>query len=132
MHDTQGAAAPPPSELQENLKALLEQYESADAGFEALGKELGAAATGEDPGERGRAAFERRIDEIRKAVCGSERIRLYCSDSNYADSTAIAALVAGALIASHFSGLNVLLVACICVRLGLRNLCQRHWGAADE
>lgn len=109
------------------LEELMATHIDAESVFAALGRELGAAATGEDPEERGRSAFNRRIDEIRASVCPNKQVHKYCSDPNYADMTSAAALVAGALIASNFSGLNVLLVACLCTRLGLRNLCEDYW-----
>ena len=113
------------------LEELLATHASAESGYAALGRELGASATGEDPEERGRAAFQRRLIEIQASVCASDRVRQYCSDPNYADATSVAALVAGALVASHFSGLNVLLVACVCARLGLRNICQAAWDSGE-
>ena len=131
MSETNDTATLSP-ELLDELKAAMGANDSAEAGFEALGRELGAAATGEDPEERGRVAFQRRLDDIRAAVCGSQKVRNYCMDNNYADATTVAALVAGTLIAGHFSGLNVILVACICARLGLRNLCQREWATMHE
>ena len=131
MNEPRNNDALSPSDWAE-LEILMATHADAESGFMALGRELGAAATGEDPEERGCSAFHRRIDEIRASVCTNTKVRKYCSDPNYADMTTAAALVAGALIASNFSGLNVLLVSCICTRLGLRNLCHKAWISDGE
>ena len=109
------------------LEDLLGDITSPSAGFILLGRELGASATGEDPEKRGRMAFNRRLSDLRTRLCENKHIKLYCSDANYADATSVAALIAGSLIASNFTGMNVLLVSCIAARLGLRNLCDQKW-----
>ena len=120
------------NQREKEIAALLAASPELDQLYAELGRELGASATGEDPGERGKSAYRRRLMDIRTAVCNNEQIRQYCSNPNYSDATTAASLVAGALVASQFSGLNVILVACISARLGLRTVCQAEWATSSK
>ncbi|HWE02907.1 MAG TPA: hypothetical protein VG326_10910 [Tepidisphaeraceae bacterium] len=109
------------------IKATLATYPDVEELYAALGRELGASATGEDPATRGENAFRRILPDIRPIVCGNEHLRRYCSDADYSDATSVAGMIAGTLVAAHFSGLNVVLCACIIARMGLRTLCAEAW-----
>lgn len=129
--------AQPPVPYAENLRPpVIDELVDLVAGapdesalFKALGESLGASATGDDPEERGRAVFRRRLGEIRLTVCGNATLKAYWTNPNVSDMTSIATSIAGALVASHFAGLNVVLVAALVARMGFRSLCS---GATDD
>ena len=131
MAEHSGVPEPGSSEWKA-IEAALAEHPSAESAFAALGRELGASATGEAPEEVGRETFERRLGEIRRAVCNDPRVRSYCASSDYADVTSLGGLIFGALTASAFEGLNLFLVVCICVRLGLRQLCDKVWSSEEQ
>ncbi len=125
MHDNTGPFAQLVSETDRaELQRILDAGMDEAQLMRALGETLGAEAIGDDPEERGRAVFRRRLEEIRGVICGNEVLRSYWSNPNVSDATSIAVSVAGAFVASSFSGINVVLVAALVTRIGLRSICK--------
>jgi len=111
------------SAQRQELSDLLAANPTESTLFHALGAAMGAEAFGDDPEDGGRAVFRRRAQEIRDAVCGNALVRNYCTNPNVSDTTSIAVSITGALVSAHFSGINVVLVAALVTRIGLRSIC---------
>jgi len=121
--------------LDEDVKKEIARLTSKEVTDEYLymeiGMSLGAPATGEPPGDRGKKIVQRRLSEIRQLICSDKKIMAYCSDANVSDTTTIAVAIVGGLTASSFAGLNLVLVGCLVARIGLRTFCEVEWASKN-
>jgi hypothetical protein len=109
------------------LQETLEAYPDAASCLAALGDTLGASATGEDPEELGRQVLSRRMHQLHQDLCGLTPLRDFCSSASVVDSITAGGSILGALIASNFHGINVVIVAAALTRIGLRAICEKVW-----
>jgi hypothetical protein len=109
------------------LQSLVDGQPSEEDLFRAIGRSLGAAASGEPPEERGRNAVRRLLGQVQKGICANAGVRSFCENANVIDSMQVVIAIAGGLVASKFDGVNPLLVACLVARVGVRRLCSGEW-----
>ena len=94
--------------------------------FVLLADNAGLGADEMDKESSGRTFFSRVWRNQKEAICGNNIVKLYIGDPSTSDATTIATQVLGLLIA--VPGINMALIACLAVRIGLRKLC----GAAEK
>ena len=111
----------------EEIAGVLADCATEGELYHRIGLSLGPGAGGEPPEQRGRWALQRRLGDLRNALCENAKLRSYCDSANASDLTATAAAIAGGLIAVHFAGINPILVACLIARIGLRTICAETW-----
>lgn len=71
----------------------------------------------------GKTFFSRIWAQQKERVCASRMVQAYMHDPNTADATDIVTHVLSLLVV--VPGINMLIVACLAVRIGLRALCAR-------
>jgi hypothetical protein len=82
----------------------------------------GLGADNIDREAEGRVIFSRAWHKVRGLVCGQPFVQAYIKNPNVSDATAVAAQLTNLLIV--IPGVNVVIVACLIVRIGLRKLCE--------
>lgn len=104
------------------IEALLASDVSEDELFARLADSAALGADEIRKEEEGKAFFARLWAQQSELVCSNAVVQAYIRDPNASDSTAIAAQLLNLLIV--VPGVNMVLVACLIVRIGLRKLCQ--------
>lgn len=108
-------------EIQQELAALLSKEKSNELLYVALAESAGLGADEIDKPGEGKALFSRLWNRHGDAVCRSHVVQAYLRDPTTADATMIGAQIVNILIA--IEGVNVLIVAALALRIGLRSLC---------
>lgn len=105
--------------------AAIDRYLSDDFTIEALYESLadsaGLAADDINRAEEGKIRFSIIWARYKQRVCTNPVIRAYIRNPSTSDATMIAAQVANILV--NVPGVNIIVIACLGVRIGLRQLC---------
>ena len=113
-----------PSE--ENDLALIGRYLGADFTddqlYELLSDSAGLGADEINRSAEGKARFSVFWARQKRNICALPAVRQYVSNPNISDSTMIAAQIANHLV--NVPGVNVMVIACLALRIGLRALCS--------
>jgi len=106
----------------DRIRELRDQEISTDELWDMLGVSVeGDAATGEDPD--GKGIFNRQILRIKKAICGNQKLMDFLDSPAGSDVTNLVIVLTGALVAAKFYGIDVVAIAFLISRIGVRELC---------
>jgi len=95
---------------------------STDELWDLLGSSVeGEAATGEDPD--GKGVFNRQMLRIKKAVCENKKITDFLDSPQGGDTTNLVIVLTGALSEAKFFGIDIIAIAFLITRIGVRKLC---------
>lgn len=118
-----------PSEVSQERINEAEQLLSRSINelYEDLGKELGERGFPEDLIRAGRTRFHAVVSQCRAAICGSETIRVMCTDRIAGRHGQLVCVVADTIM--HTMGVPVpaMTISTILVLNGLETLCQNDW-----
>lgn len=121
--------ADPPREAE--IERYLDPRLSDDALYAALADSAGLGADELDRSGAGKTMFSRVWRQAADKVCANKMVAAYIRDPTASDATAIAAQIINLLVA--VKGINVVIVACLAMRIGLRKLCvERETITAPE
>jgi hypothetical protein len=113
------------TEIDPDTKAAIGHHLSDDLTLEKLYERLAdSAGLGADEinkAAEGKAFFSRVWNRQKDVVCSHPLIQAYIRNPSVSDGTAIAAQVLNLLVG--IPGLNMVVVASLAVRIGLRQLC---------
>ncbi len=113
------------TEIDPDTKAAIGHHLSdeltLDKLYERLADSAGLGADEINKAAEGKAFFSRVWNRQKDAVCGHPLIQAYIRNPSVSDGTAIAAQVLNLLVG--IPGLNMVVVASLAVRIGLRQLC---------
>lgn len=109
-----------------NIPALLAPTTSIDALYESLADSAGLGADEINKAGAGKSLFSRIWMQQRSKVCENPTVQIYMNDPNAADATDIVTTLLTLLVV--VPGINMVVVACLAVRLGLRSLCGQPRG----
>lgn len=103
------------------IARLMDEGIDVDDLYETLAESAGLGADQIDKPSAGKAFFARIWAQQKAAVCGNKLVQVYIRDPNASDATTIATQVLGILVV--IPGVNMAVIACLAVRIGLRSLC---------
>lgn len=110
------------SDVRARIKDLEQQNPGTDELWALLGKSVeGEAATGEEPD--GKGVFNRQLLRIKQAVCDNKEVMDFLDSPQGGDTTNLVIVITGALTAAKFFGIDVVAVAFLIARMGVRKMC---------
>lgn len=107
--------------MNDDIIALLRNDVSDERLYEMLADSAGLGADEINKAAEGKTLFSRIWLRQKNNICGNAAIQAYIKNPNVSDATNIAAQVANLLVG--ITGINIAIVACLIVRIGLRTLC---------
>lgn len=107
----------------ERIVRMHKQSLSTNELFNLLGASVdGDAATGQD--SDGESVFNSQLLRIKNAVCDNDQIINFLESPQGGDTTNLVIVLTGALTAAKFFGIDVIAVAFLITRIGVRKLCE--------
>lgn len=104
-----------------DLAVLLQSDVSDEKLYEMLADSAGLGADEINKVAEGKTLFSRIWLRQKSSICGNKVVQAYIKDPNASDATNIAAQIANLL--AGITGINIAIVVCLIIRIGLRTLC---------
>jgi len=109
--------------IKAEIKRLADPALSEDDLFVMLAQSAGLGADEIDPAGEGKLQFSRIWQRVGSTVCANGVVKAYIGNPTMADATTVSAQIINLL--SEIEGINVVVVAALAMRIGLRTLCAR-------
>lgn len=111
------------SELWAEIERLSDPELSEDELFAMLAKSAGLGADEIDPVGEGKLQFSRIWHRVGSTICANSAVKVYVGNPTASDATMVSAQIVNLLI--EIEGINVVVIAALAMRIGLRTLCGR-------
>lgn len=108
---------------QEQILEFMDSVHTIDDLYEALADSAGLGADEINKSGAGKSYFSRIWAQQCPAICRNNFVRAYIEDENTADGVDLITQLLTILVV--VPGVNMVIVACLAVRIGLRSLCAQ-------
>ena len=106
-----------------DIASFLASSRSIEELYEVLADSAGLGADEINKAGAGKSLFSRIWMQQRSRVCSNTTVPIYMNDPNTADATDIVTTLMTLLVV--VPGINMVVVACLAIRVGLRSLCSQ-------
>ncbi len=118
------------TELAAEIERYLDSGRTDEDLYVALADSAGLGADELDKAGVGKTMFSRVWHQAADKICANTMVAAYMRDPTTADMTAIVAQIVNLLVA--VKGINVVIIACLALRIGLRRLCAERGNDTEK